>query len=172
MRFQAVQLPGRIIAWKDVLLEGPVLAERSLEELREIRARYIARRGWAAYIDVLTDLTQRDAALADFRSHPEVVLWFEHDLYDQLQLIQLLDWFAGQGETKLSLICIGAFPGVEPFHGLGQLKPDQLSTLYPTRQRVIIAELELGQRAWQASAFPIRLQLSICWLAIPRRCHF
>jgi hypothetical protein len=28
----------------------------------------------------------RDAALAGFGAHDEVVLWFEHDLYDQLQL--------------------------------------------------------------------------------------
>lgn len=155
-RLEAAQLPGRMIAWKDVLHEGPVPAARSLEELREIRARSIADRGWAAYSDVLTDFTQRDAALADFRAHGEVVLWFEHDLYDQLQLIQLLDWFSGQerGATTLSLICIGGFAGVEPFHGLGQLTPGQLHELYPSRQPVTAAELRLGQSAWQAFRAP------------------
>ncbi|HEY0602739.1 MAG TPA: hypothetical protein VGD58_07500 [Herpetosiphonaceae bacterium] len=155
-RLEVAQIPGQIVAWKDVLHEGPVPAERSLEELREIRARYIAGRGWAAYIDVLADFTQRDAALAGFRAHDEVVLWFEHDLYDQLQLIQLLDWFSGQelGQTSLSLICIGEFAGVEPFHGLGQLTPAQLQGLYPTRQPVTASELRLGKRAWQAFCAP------------------
>lgn len=155
-RLEAAQIPGQIVAWKDVLHEGPVPAARSLEELREIRARFIADRGWAAYIDVLADFTRRDAALAGFRAHDEVVLWFEHDLYDQLQLIQLLDWFSGQelSKTSLSLICIGEFAGVEPFHGLGQLTPTQLHGLYPTRQPVTAAELRLGQRAWRAFCAP------------------
>lgn len=156
MRLEAAQIPGQIIAWKDILHEGPVPQDRSLAELREIRSCYIASRGWAAYSTVLADFTRRDAALADFRSHDEVVLWFEHDLYDQLQLIQLLDWVSRQvhDRTKLSLICIGAFPGVEPFHGLGQLTPEQMHELYPTRQRVTAAELQLGKRAWHAFCAP------------------
>jgi hypothetical protein len=31
------------------------------------------------------------------RGEDEIVLWFEHDLYDQLQLLQLLDWLAVHG---------------------------------------------------------------------------
>ena len=49
---------------------------------------------------------ERDEAIARSHNHEEVVLWFEHDLYDQLQLIQILDWFSHQdlGHTRLSLI--------------------------------------------------------------------
>ena len=52
-------------------------------------------------------LSQRDRGLVESLNHDEVVLWFEHDLSDQLQLIQILDWFAHQGRrrTKLTLIC-------------------------------------------------------------------
>ena len=37
----------------------------------------------------------RDRGLAHFESFETITLWFEHDLYDQLQLIQILDWFFG-----------------------------------------------------------------------------
>jgi hypothetical protein len=155
-RLQQADLPGEIIAWNDVLHEGPVLADHTLEQLRDVRARFIASRGWAPYADVLADFAARDAALAEFRAHDEVVLWFEHDLYDQLQLIQLLNWFAAQDRapTMLSLICIGEFAGMEPFYGLGQLTPEQLHTLFPGRHAVTEAELRLGSAAWRALCAP------------------
>jgi hypothetical protein len=38
-------------------------------------------------------------------------LWFEHDLYDQLQLIQILDWFSHQDlvHTRLSFISVNSY---------------------------------------------------------------
>ena len=61
-------------------------------------------------------------------------MWFEHDLFDQTMLWYLLRWFSGQtlGRTKLSLLCIGEFPGVDRFRGLGQLTVAQLKTLSGT----------------------------------------
>ena len=62
------------------------------------------------------------------------MLWFEHDLYDQLQLIQIL---AGLPDfpTRVELICIGSFPGRPDFHGLGELEPDELASLWPRAHR-------------------------------------
>jgi hypothetical protein len=98
-----------------------------------------------------------DERLSTFADYDEVVLWFEHDLFDQLILIRHLDWFArhehargGSERTTLSLICIGEFPGVEGFAGLGQLSPDQLASLLGTRQRVTVRQIELGRSAWRA----------------------
>ena len=149
-------LPGNVLAWKDVLHKGPAPAGLSFEQLRQLRARFIADQGWAGYKDVLTDFLRRDHALEQFQAHKAVVLWFEHDLYDQLQLIQLLDWFAQRdiGATRLSLICIDAFPGVENFKGLGELSPAQLRSLYDMRAEVTAKQLALGSAAWQAFRSP------------------
>jgi hypothetical protein len=90
-----------------------------------------------------------------------VVLWFEHDLFDQLLLIRHLDWFSrlSLGRTTLSLICIGEYPGFEPFHGLGQLDAHQLASLLGTRASVTAEQLAFGRRAWEAftSSDPRRL---------------
>lgn len=150
-------LGGEVFAWRDILHEGPVPAGLSLSDLSEVRARFLAGAGLGvSYDGVLADFRARDSALARFAEHDEVVLWFEHDLYDQLQLLQLLDWFATQnmGATRLSLICIGSFPGRPNFHGLGELIPAELGTLFPTRRSVTSAELALGRVAWQAFRSP------------------
>ena len=143
---------GQILAWRDVLHEGPVPAGLELHQLSHVRSEYIAARGWGSYYDVQASFAERDSTLARFREHEEIVLWFEHDLYDQLQLIQLLAWFFGRerGATKLSLICIGEYPGIHPFHGLGQLNVNQVASLFPARHPVSYKEMKTGFQAWHA----------------------
>jgi hypothetical protein len=131
-------VPGRIIFWADPLTEGPVPAGLSLEEMSRVRERFLGN----------VSLAERDDALLRFRDHEEVVLWFEHDLYDQLHLLQLLDWFSHQdrGTTKLSLICRDRY--------LGHLPPEELRTLFPGRHEVTGAEFHTAQKAWRAFRAP------------------
>jgi hypothetical protein len=148
-------LTGAVLAWRDVLHDGPVPTGPTLEELRPIRARFIVDRGWGAYDATLTEFQQRDATLTKACGEDEIVLWFEHDLYDQLQLLQLLDWFAAHPlQGRLSLLCIGAHPEAANFYGLGQLAPAQLAALLPQRRTVTEAELTLGRAAWAAFRSP------------------
>src|SRR5207302_92319 len=92
-------IPGGYLSWSDPLHDGPVPRASSLQNLSDARAEALSSFGWGAYDDIRSTFAARDGVLADFRSHEEVVLWFEHDLYDQLQLIQLFDWFSGQDFT-------------------------------------------------------------------------
>jgi hypothetical protein len=89
----AALLDGEVLPWRDVLHEGPVPPGLRLAGLRAVRARFVADCGWASFDDVLRDFESRDRALEDAE---EVVLWFERDLYDQLQLIQVLDRLDGR----------------------------------------------------------------------------
>ncbi len=141
-------LEGDVLAWKDSLHEGPVPAGLTLDELRPLRAHYLASLDHRAESEILADLEHRDHILAGFRERREVVLWFEHDLYDQLQLLQILDWFSREplGATRLSLICTDTY--------LGALLPEQLLPLYPARREVTPAQLDLASGAWSAFCAP------------------
>ncbi|HEY1388268.1 MAG TPA: hypothetical protein VGF38_06950 [Ktedonobacterales bacterium] len=149
-------IPGVFLAWNDILHEGPVPAGLALDQLSELRARFIAGRGWSSYEDTLEGFRSRNSILEHFRDEQDVVLWFEHDLYDQLQLLQILDWFAGHelGDTSLTLISIDSFPGFAAFHGLGELSPAQLHALFPDRQPVTASTLALARAAWDAFRSP------------------
>jgi len=146
-------LAGEVLIWRDVLHEGPVPTGKILDEMRPIRARFLAGISGQSEDEIRGCLERRDQTLARFAGFGEVILWFEHDLYDQLQLIQILDWFSRQdlGRTTLSLIATDRY--------LGQLRPDELRRLYPGRQLVSQAQLELAARAWAAftAADPVRM---------------
>jgi len=134
-----------VLSWRDCLHDGPVPPDLPLNQLSEVRARFIAECGWAAYEDALKDFRGRDALLARHGEFDETVLWFEHDLYDQLQLIQILDWFCGQ-DARLSLVQSNEY--------LGRLDQDQLAALFPARLPVTVEQCELASAAWRAFRSP------------------
>ena len=143
---------GAFAPYADILHEGPVPRGSGTDASRATRARFIADSGYGTYAEALRTYERWDTQLASFAHYDEVVLWFEHDLFDQLLLIRHLDWFSRRdlGSTTVSLICIGEFPGYESFHGLGELEADQLASLLGTRQRVTGDQLASGRRAWEA----------------------
>src|SRR6266545_394433 len=160
----AAGLPGTSSVWADVLHEGPVPGGLSDDELVRVRARYLSEtshgrshENTVAEVELLADMARWRSALDD-RSWDEVILWYEHDLFDQLNLIQLLSWLArdrsSRGERRVSLICIGSFPGRPDFKGLGELTPDELASLFETRQPLSDAQYILAERAWQAFRAP------------------
>ena len=154
-------IPGEHLAWREALVCGPTPAGLSEEQFIEARARHLADSYNRPVEKCRAELRAMHEALASFSDHDEVVLWFEHDLFCQVHLIYLLHWFAGRdlGRTKLTLICIDEFPGVQIFHGLGQLNEEQLLSLFPQRHEITAAQLELGSKAWAAYCAPDALSL-------------
>jgi hypothetical protein len=144
-------VPGGVLAWRDVLHEGPVPDDLPEAELRAVRARALAERWHLDERQVLADLTARDGSL-ERHQEGELVLWFEADLYDQLQLIQVLAMLRGLGvdPSHVSLICIGEYPEIAHFGGLGELQPGQLVQLYPRREPLEEETLGLATEAWNA----------------------
>jgi hypothetical protein len=137
-------IEGKIIAWRDVLHEGPVDSSLSLEELSKQRARFIAGNNWDDFAHISGDFVERDRVIRQLDYFDEVVLWFEDDLYDQLQLIQLLDFFsrAPAKNKKLSVIVVDGY--------IPPLTVPELKQLEAKRPPVRREQLELAQRAWKA----------------------
>jgi hypothetical protein len=146
------RIPGTLSEWGDPLYEGPVPENASDEELVRIRAEHLADGVRESVDDVVAGLTRWRTLIDDVGAYDELVLWYEHDLFDQLNLIQLLTWIGRSGPTQrhVSLICIGSFPGRPNFKGLGELTPSELAPLFATRQPVENAAYKLARHAWQA----------------------
>ncbi len=157
----ATDLPGtgiasRIVYWRDGLHEGPVPAVGP-EELRRIRASFLAGADADDRAEGKDMFAERDRTLAANRDG-EYVLWFEADLYDQLQIIQILARLAELGvpAEHITLICIGEHAGIARFGGLGELTAEQLRELPTTNAaaRLTPAALELATQAWAAFRAP------------------
>jgi len=93
-----LQLAGRegvILPWRDVLHEGPIVVG-DLATCSAVRVAYLTQRFWLPEDDIVATFAERDGLMRRHRDFARVELWFEHDLYDQLQLMQVLAFFAGE----------------------------------------------------------------------------
>lgn len=147
-------LADTILPWRDVLHEGPV-PDVPDDELRRIRTAFLAGED-ADDIGTATEFAERDRTVEAHRDG-EYVLWFEADLYDQLQLIQIMARLAELAVPpgRITLICVGEHVGVAHFGGLGELTSEQLAGLRTTAATTLtIAALEHATRAWAALRAP------------------
>jgi hypothetical protein len=160
-----------VIITADVLHEGPAPAVDG-EAWHEVRGTFLGN-GHGSAAEISRQLASTDRAIADAGN---IVLWFEHDLFDQLALIRTLDllsrprsaglkpgptYDASAGlkprpsyDANVSLICIDRFPGIDRFIGLGQLSSDQLATLLGTERPVTDEQYALASEAWTAFRSP------------------
>ena len=144
------------MVWREALSEGPVNAEvDSMNELWDIR------RAWH---NVYDDKPQPDQynqmvaqefdKLANAADYDEICLWFEHDLFCQINLVFLLAQLAQRplGSVRIRQVSVDAVPGEPFFKGMGQLNGAQLSTLYLQAEDLSRHELDLALRVWNAYA--------------------
>jgi hypothetical protein len=123
-------------------------------ELRRIRAGFLAD-ARVGFDDTLALLERRDRTLAA-HAGGDYVLWFEADLYDQLQIIQILSQLRALdvAPDRITLVCIGEHPGVAHFGGLGELEPEQLPPLLDDATRLGPGALRLAADAWAVFRAP------------------
>lgn len=141
--------------------QGPVT---SGPDRHELMARFIVE----GFADVLRDskpldyesvldgeLRQDEILQRTADDYERVVIWMEYDNYDQLALARLLAHYANAKRPRvLELVLVDEFPGGDRFLGVGQLPPEALRMLWPTRKPVTEAQLALGRQVWNALALP------------------
>jgi hypothetical protein len=152
-------LAGEMLSYADPVAQGPVPLTGTPEEFRLLRAGFIADAYGVPVEEVLEQQRREEVVLARAAEHDEVVLWFEHDLFDQAILIRLLDHFAEYPHPRLSLVTLDRHPEVPRFIGLGNLDARQLAELFLRRIPVTTRMLDLGRRAWAAWRAPAPLAL-------------
>lgn len=147
---EASGLPGWTLSWADSLYDGPV-PDVPDEQLVRVRAEFHASADHPLERN-LSGFSEWRTTVDDHDAYDELVLWYEHDLFDQLNLIHVLSYI-GRGYAlarPVSLVSIDRFEGHADFKGLGQLTPPQLAALFDGRQHVTEAQIVLAKRAWRA----------------------
>jgi uncharacterized protein YgfB (UPF0149 family) len=154
-------VPGDYLSWHDPLSQGPCPAGLDREAWRPVRAAFLAETYGAGAGEVERELRAMDERLEAGLEEDEIVLWFEHDLFDQAILAYLLDRLAGSArQGRLTIVTLDRHPGVERFIGLGNLGPEQLAALFAARRDVTDAELEGGSVLWTAFTAPTPVPLA------------
>jgi hypothetical protein len=155
-------IDGDVFVWHDVLYDGPRAPGWPTEEILQSRARFLEdfSDGGLPSEGVLTGLKQQYARLSTAGNYGSVVLWFDACLFDQSMLAHILTCLHLKEIDGVNLICVDAWPGIEPYNGLGQLKPEDLASLAGSGQPVTDAQFDYAARVDEAFALndPARLK--------------
>lgn len=138
-------ISGDRLAWRDLLHDGPVPPDHDRVGFRRARGEFLASRGWASHSVAIAEFAERDACLERATAEDDIVLWFEPDLYDQLQLIQVLARVAAKAveeRPRLSIVPADCF--------LGPLPPEKYRPLFEARRAILPDDLVHAVAAWAA----------------------
>ena len=143
---------GDFLEWGDPVCRGPVPAGVAEDDYRRLRARFIANWDILSETRALDRLESEAAALASLDGYDSILLWFEHDLYDQSVLIDLLSRLRDRADllTRMRMMTVDQFSGEDRFIGFGQLSPDQLRTLHGRDVALSEDMVRQAQQAWDA----------------------
>lgn len=146
-------IPGEVFVWHDILYDGPRQPGWPDEETLAARAAYLeAATGGGLSRAVIQQTLHAQYARLKTLSSMCVVLWFDACLFDQSMLCHVLTCLRIAGVDAVQLICVDAFPGIEPYHGLGQLSPEQMASVYPRRRPVTPDQFAFAERVDRAFA--------------------
>lgn len=124
-------LPGEIFVWHDIVYDGPRNPGWPSEETLKARALFLEETtaGGLDRESILATLRNQYQKLEGAMCYDCILLWFDACLFDQAMLAHVLTCLHQQHIRNVELLCVDTFPGIIPYHGLGQLSPEQLASL-------------------------------------------
>jgi hypothetical protein len=144
-RLPAAGWAGQYLPFADPVCVGPV-GEGELMAYLGQRARFVARHAGVDAGEARLRLGAEYAALNGLQRFDRVILWFEHDLWDQAALLRVLSLLANRAPLAGRLFRMPA-DGQCPFMALSDA---ELAALEPVPLTPL--EIEAGAEAWEAFA--------------------
>lgn len=152
--FQEAQISDQVCVWNEILSEGPVFYEIGTDDFWKIRREFVVStfgQGAAGYDDVITHFNK----IRNYQDYEEIILWYEYDLFCQINLMALLSWFYNQNafnRVKISLICVGREEGYNQLVGLGRLPVRVYPELLERRKELSESNLRFADSVWYSYA--------------------
>jgi hypothetical protein len=141
---------GDFLEYSDPFCVGPVVDGPDWQQRRAafLAENFSADVGRSA-AEIAAGLARAEATLQSAaQTYDRIVLWFEHDGYDQLILARCLAQFAATPPRRLEMVSVDRFPGSMRFIGFGQLPPEALRLLWEQRRPVSARQCEAGGLVW------------------------
>jgi len=151
--FKQTSIEGETFVWREVLAEGPLYPDFNSDEFWEERKDFMT-----SFFDVKPEEYDRDVYLPfqainkKINEFNEIVLWFEYDLFCQINMIALIHWLEDMREPAqtISLVCSGKMDDSGRLYGLGELQPGQLEELYQKKLKLNTREFDFASDIYRA----------------------
>lgn len=160
-RLKSLKLKGDIITWREMLCEGKTLTNVGSESFWKTRFDFL-HKNYKVSKSIFIEKTLKEyRSLCNHKQQDEIVLWFEYDLFCQVNMIAVLSWLKTHRKyAQISLVCSGKEDETDKMYGLNDLSDEKLLKLYETKTILEQDDIEYADYVWQlyCSDNPIRLE--------------
>ncbi len=152
-RLDLAGIEGAFFEFSDPVCQGPLPNSGYGTDVLRARSQFISSAYRLGTPEKEQERLQGQYALLDrLDTFDEIILWFEHDLYDQSILIRFLANLAHRDDTwrKCRLVDVGNYVGTKGFFGLGNLEASDLARLEREASPITFDMVERGADIWGA----------------------
>jgi len=160
-RLDSLQLKGDVITWREMLCEGKTLTTVGSESFWKIRYEFLHKNYKVSKSWFIEKTLKEYRALCNHKQQDQIVLWFEYDLFCQVNMLAVISWLkANRKYAQISLVCSGKEDTSDKLFGLNELSNEQLLGLYENRTILSQDDIEYADYVWQlyCSDNPMRLE--------------
>ena len=160
-RLTGLKLKGDIITWREMLCEGKTETNVGSESFWKTRFEFLNKHYKVTKSIFIEKTLKEYRSLCNHKQQDQIVLWFEYDLFCQVNMLAVLSWLkANRRYAEISLVCSGKEDDTDKLYGLNELNDEQLLTLYENRTVLSQNDVEYADYVWQlyCSDNPIRLE--------------
>ncbi|MEW2922131.1 DUF1835 domain-containing protein [Muricauda sp. ANG21] len=160
-KLQSLQLQGDIITWREMLCEGKTLCTVGSESFWKTRFEFLSKNYKISKSWFVEKTLKEYRSLCNHKQQDQIVLWFEYDLFCQINMLAVLSWLkTHRRHAEISLVCSGKEDDSNKYYGLSELSDEKLLELYENRTMLSQDDIEYADYVWQlyCSDNPIRLE--------------
>ncbi|UII79466.1 DUF1835 domain-containing protein [Flagellimonas sp. CMM7] len=160
-KLQSLHLKGDIITWREMLCEGKTLCAVGSESFWKTRFEFLNKNYKVSKSWFVEKTLKEYRSLCNHKQQDQIVLWFEYDLFCQINMLAVLSWLkTHRRHAEISLVCSGKEDESDKLYGLSELSDEKLLNLYENRTILSQDDIEFADYVWQlyCSDNPIRLE--------------
>lgn len=160
-KLTSLKLKGDIITWREMLCEGQTLTNVGSETFWKARFEFLNKNYKVSKSWFIEKTLKEYRSLCNHKQQDKIVLWFEYDLFCQINMLAVLSWLKTHRKyAEISLVCSGKEDDTDKMYSLCDLDDEQLLNLYENRTILKQDDIEYADYVWQlyCSDNPIRLE--------------
>ncbi len=143
-------IQGDIIVWREMLCEGSLHKDVGSDEFWKKRYTFFEGIG-VARLEYYDKTIKELIKIEDISNYDEVVLWFEYDLFCQINLMALCTYLLKYFRKNINyyLVCTGYEKGIPNLQTLSDYSPEEYQTLYKEKIKLSRNNLLFAEQSWQ-----------------------
>ncbi|NNF19792.1 MAG: DUF1835 domain-containing protein, partial [Flavobacteriaceae bacterium] len=160
-RLQELDLKGDIITWREMLCEGKTETNVGSEAFWKTRFEFLHKNYNVSKSWFVEKTLKEYRSLCNHKQQDQIILWFEHDLYCQINMLAVLSWLkTHRRHAEISMVRTSIDPETSQLTSLNKLSNEKLLSLFSSRKVLSQDDIEYADYVWQlyCSDNPIRLE--------------